>query len=124
MEVFKNKYANLDYQVNYDDIDEDTEVLIDQYMFEKILVNLIDNAMKYGSDDKISITKTGNIIYFKNKISTYLQNENIFETKTRRHSLNGNGLGVEIIKTYINLLGWSISSNTIENEFVVRIQMK
>lgn len=123
LENLSEKYANLDYKVDFKDIDSTCEVVIDQYMFDKIAVNLIDNPMKYGVDDTIIISKTGNTIYFKNRISTALDNENIFETKSRNQSLKGNGLGVVIIKTYIELLEWNISSKVEDNYFVVELKM-
>lgn len=93
----------------------------DRKMFGRIVENIIDNAMKYGSEKKIYIDIDAEKMTFTNKVDT-TNLGNIFVQK-RNYSVSGNGLGIEIINTYIRLLGWKVSSEQIDNQFIVTIDL-
>lgn len=123
-EYFKhiiNRYSKLNYKININHSSKIEEIYTDRTMFNRIVENLIDNGIKYGADLKINIIIDNETIVFTNKLEQQKEILDIF-SKSRQYSVMGNGLGVEIINTYIKLLGWKIDSKTIGNEFVVTIK--
>jgi two-component system, OmpR family, sensor kinase len=49
--------------------DKDIETFVDVHMFERLLKNLIENALKYSSDKKICITLQRDKILFTNHVA-------------------------------------------------------
>ncbi len=113
------RYKKLEFDVI---VKTDIEYIItDVKMFGRIIENVIDNAVKYGCENCVYIEINQNQMIFKNRVCDDNLG-NIF-SKQRQYSISGNGLGVEIINTYISLLGWKISSEQVDDIFVVTIEI-
>lgn len=120
-EKIKDRYGRLNYKIEVQRDPKIENIYTDKTMFSRIVENLIDNGIKYGVGKKIHILIEKNQIVFTNELNVETEIPDIFSRK-RHYSLMGNGLGVEIINTYIRLLGWSIQSKTIEKKFIVTIE--
>lgn len=120
----KEKYKQLNYKINVESALNGREILVDEYMFDKVMSNVIDNAMKYGIENQMWINVIDNVIYLENKVENFQLDEDIYNSGKRVDSKKGNGLGVEIVNTYIALLGWRISSQVSDNQFIVKIEFK
>lgn len=119
----KERYNNMDFEINTFEINNTKLILTDETMFTRIVENLIENAIKYSSEKSIDIYLENETLIFVNKVDSKENIGNIF-TGARKYSRMGNGLGVEIINTYIKQLNWSISSSHEKNEFQVFITFK
>lgn len=107
----------------------------DRDLIEKILINLIDNAIKYNYQNGfINI----NLEEKENKIEILIENsgklipkeylERIFERfftidKSRSRALGGTGLGLSIVKNAVEKLGGSIKAYTTPNSNVFLITL-
>lgn len=118
-----DKYSKLQYTINLKFLLE-VKLQTDINMFTKIIDNIIENGMKHGSENQLEVVIEENTISFINKIDCVPFTNNIFEGEQRHLSSNGNGLGVEIIKTYCKLLNYDISSSIKENQFIVTLKLK
>ena len=108
-------------------------VSIDQFHFENVLNNIIDNAIKYGGDFiSVSINKTTtevNISIKDNGISlTKQQASQVFEKfyrvpKGNTHNVKGFGIGLFYAKNIIEKHGGTISVD-INNgvEFIINLK--
>lgn len=120
----KLKYKQLDYHLQIKSIADDKYIWADEYMFNKIISNVIDNGLNHGAEDKMIIKLESNTICLSNKINANSVIGDIFSSERITNFDSRNQLGVEIINTYINILGWKVCSEVIGQEFVVRIEMK
>ncbi|WOO86815.1 hypothetical protein RZE82_06750 [Mollicutes bacterium LVI A0039] len=116
-------------QLRYKDLDFDVEVLYhndasklntDLSMFLKIVDNIIENAMKHGESNRMRINVCADKLQFINEASE-VAIADIFAHDKRHLSSNGNGLGVEIIKTYASLLGYQVDSKVDGEQFIVSL---
>lgn len=113
-------------QLNHD-LQDQVNVAIDKEMFEKILSNLISNAIRYGaSDPKIEIVlKIKNINKEKYAILILADNgrgippdelDRIFQPFYRlgndSHAIRGSGLGLYLVKEMIESSGGRISARS------------
>lgn len=115
--------------------DAEAEVYLDQQMLRNVLINLLSNASKYSPEEsviefstihsangiEVSITDHGMGIPDDDKMHLF---ERFFRAK---NSINvqGTGLGLNIVKRYIDLMGGSISFISKEGEgttFKVTVQ--
>lgn len=117
-ERIKQRYMHMQYRVNFENPHQLKWILADEDMLNRIVENIVENAIKYGSDKQIKIEIYRDKIVFINKVAENLELGNIFE-KERTYSIMGNGLGTDIINTYVKLLGWSVSSESSDDEFRV-----
>lgn len=96
------------------EIPKNIKIIADAKLFEHLLANLIDNAIKYNKDNgKVWIKYTNGIITIEDSgrgIPAEDLNK-IFDQFYRvKHSLDvqGSGLGLAIVKAIIDLHGWQI----------------
>lgn len=116
------RYNGLGFDVLVAIKTEDYVIETDITMLLKIVDNIIENAMKHGCGTWINLAVHDDRIEFINQIDTNDVGD-IFSCEKRHLSANGNGLGVEIIKTYANLLGYCVSSHTEDNQFIVTLEI-
>lgn len=99
----------------------DTQIVADQVMLRRIIDNLVENAYKYSNNCRIKIIVYAGYISFENNVDTGLAINNIFATNTRNYSQSGNGLGVSIIKKYVEINGFDIYSEKKDDVFIVNL---
>ncbi len=102
------------------------QVFTDEQMLRNILLNLLSNARKYSPEDslieirtahspgviKASVTDHGMGIPEEDQLHLF---ERFFRAKNAIH-LQGTGLGLNIVKRYLDLMGGSISFRTSEGK--------
>lgn len=109
----------------------------DKDMVRNILVNLISNAMKYSPENSTVQVRTD---VRKNELVVEIQDQGIgipqedqkhlFERFFRAHNVTavqGTGLGLNIVKRYLDLIGGQIDFNSTENvgtTFVLTIPLE
>ncbi len=126
-----------DQKVNYKHIDGNQDAEADLQMFKNVIINLLSNAAKYSEEGKpIDITTevVNGIIELKvkdygigipEKDQKYLF-QRFFRAKNAMN-IEGTGLGLNIVKKYMELMHGSISfTSTLGEgtEFVIRIPVK
>ncbi|WOO88012.1 HAMP domain-containing sensor histidine kinase [Mollicutes bacterium LVI A0039] len=122
--IIAKRYQKLGFEVFLDFKSTDNNFYLDRSMFSKVVGNLIDNAMKHGKERKMVITIYKDKIEFRNKLKCQLANDNLFCENMRYHSESGNGLGTQIVKTYVELMKFRISSKCEEDILVVTLDME
>ena len=113
--------------VEIDYFPENIEINKNKNMFERILKNLIENALKYSCDKKIFIKIEKNNILFSNKIEKNIEKEKlekIFENfyQVDEKTNNWYWLGLSLVKRIIEIFKWKISVVQENNAFDVRIE--
>lgn len=116
---FIRRFDKLDLQIEITLI-RATYIYSDRKMLTKIVDNLCENAMKYRSSGPLTVVVTDKTITFSNKVDPEKKLGNIFVNE-RSYSNTGNGLGSEIISTYVGLLEWKVSSKQVDQHFIVTI---
>lgn len=113
--AFQAKKLSLVYQC-----DKNITVHIDQKSFEQVMINLLDNALKYadqGSNVSIDVrAEKYNIVMIVSDEGTGIPEEDlphIFERfyrvdKSRSRNSGGTGLGLAIVKEIVEAHGGSI----------------
>jgi len=112
---------NVDVQVH----GEQTEISIDPNLFTHILTNLLGNSFKYSKNDNPELE----IFYLKNRVEIIvsdhgigiIKNEigNLFESFFRGSNVDnaqGTGLGLTIVKQFVELHKGSIEVESIPNK--------
>src|SRR3990167_7310564 len=90
-------------------------LIADKSLFERVIINLLENALKYSKADAITITlKAGQLCFADNGIGIPdIHFPYIFERfyrveKSRNRKFGGLGLGLAIVKEIIEAHGWKI----------------
>lgn len=94
-------------------------ILVDEKKLGKVVQNLISNALKYcpkGSRIEIDIFLTGNNLHVSvddngNGIALEYQHlifDKFYQLPTNGHSMSGSGIGLSIVKEYVDLMGGNI----------------
>ncbi|HRN27192.1 MAG: hypothetical protein IT276_16525 [Ignavibacteriaceae bacterium] len=112
----KNIKIILDFNGN-----DSLEISADAELFKQIIINLIDNAIKYGlesSEFKIScaIEKNGKVYLSFSNYSDVIPEETLTKLfdrffraeSSRNRSLGGVGLGLAIVKSLVDIHQWKI----------------
>lgn len=109
------------------DIDEGIIVNTDPHYLERILSNLMSNAMKYTSDRlsvSLKTTSDGYKLTFSNTLhdTDQVDINRIFEPFYRMSARTeiGSGLGLYVVKMLCERLGWSVSAG-LDDVFVIKI---
>lgn len=116
--------------------DDSIQIYADKSKLREILVNLVDNSIKYGRSGgyveisckksvevvELSILDNGNGIPDKDIDSIFDIFYRVDESRTRE--TGGSGIGLYLVKKLVELHGWSIkvsSQPKIKTEFVIEI---
>lgn len=110
---------NLEKNVSLTKSGQKTIQSIDVQMFEKVVMNLIQNGLQYSPDTSVAITIENDSVLFENATDTCVSN--IFCEK-RKRSKNGNGLGTLIIQKYAKLQGLGLEENNTVNRVRIRVR--
>jgi signal transduction histidine kinase len=99
----------------------------DPILLKRLITNLIENAIKYTTDDTIYISLSKKKLSIKNKTNMVLSNEEaknflepFYQFDTSRHS-NGYGLGLSIVKRICETFSWEIAVKVEDWFFIVSI---
>ena len=116
----ENKWANKDLEIDLDL--SPVKITADEEMLSRLLLNLIDNAIKYSknngkiaiscreNEDNISVGISDNGIGMDNGAMKHIFDK--FYQGDRSHSGEGNGLGLAIAKRIAELHGGKISAES------------
>lgn len=129
IEKFKGTYLTkkLTLSLEIHEGEQDIRIITDKDILEKILSQLIDNAIKFTPEGRISLgykTNDDEMLFFVRDTGIGIQPENqkqIFEnfmqenTATNR-GYEGSGLGLAIAKGFVELLGGRIWLNSQKGE--------
>ncbi|MFK7780545.1 MAG: HAMP domain-containing sensor histidine kinase [Candidatus Gracilibacteria bacterium] len=101
-------------------------ILTDEILFERVLKNLVENALKYSVDNKLNIFIQKNKLIFENKIFATIEDEELEKIFTKYYSKSynenkGNGIGLGVVKEIVKVLGYEIKISSKDNKFVVEI---
>lgn len=99
---------------------EEIVVSADKGMLREVLINLIDNAIKYGRDngrvqvrcesgEKVHLSVIDSGIGISEKDLPYVFDIFYRADKSRRRDTGGSGIGLYIVRKIIELHGWNIS---------------
>ena len=98
---------------------------IDKFMLKRIFENIISNAIKYSDGDiKIELKENGDI-YFSNQTS-YLDKISVGKIFDRYFTINDvkkkSGIGLSIVKQFVELLGGNIQAEYQNDNLIIKIQ--
>ncbi len=103
------------------DVPEDIEIVANEQLFQLLVVNLIDNAMRYASSPELFIHAKDNLLFFENQITSAVDNALIGRGAKSPDSL-GVGQGLYLVSRIIDSLAWKFSINSDENTFVLKVE--
>ncbi len=127
--------------LKYDDIEDNLIIDVDQTILEKIINNLINNALKFTKEGGVTVRLKKEILNSQSFCTIKVEDtgigipedkqEIIFEefrqaSEGFSRSHEGTGLGLSITKRFIELLGGTISLKSKVNEgstFIVKLPM-
>ena len=94
-------------------------------MLKRIFENIISNAIKYSDGDiKIELKENGDI-YFSNQTS-YLDKISVGKIFDRYFTINDvkkkSGIGLSIVKQFVELLGGNIQAEYQNDNLIIKIQ--
>ncbi|MEN8907786.1 MAG: ATP-binding protein [Clostridiales bacterium] len=125
-------------KIIYDSKEENTNILVNKDRIKQMLINLVDNAIKYNSENGKIIISTkidsGKVILSikDTGIGIPVEHQNrIFERfyrvdKGRSRNAGGTGLGLSIVKHIINLYNGDIkvlSESNKGSEFIIQLPL-
>jgi len=136
------KEKKLDFRVSVAP-DIPAKLMGDDVRIKQILINVINNAIKYTKEGSVSLTiqsgevRNGvmNVIYSVSDTGIGIKKENIpylftafrrVDEEKNRH-IEGTGLGLSIVKQFVDLMGGRITVNSIYTKgstFVIEIPQK
>jgi len=107
-------------------IEGDGDISTDKVLIKLLLLNLIENAIKYGSNKKVEIEITDSFLSISND-GEQIEEENlnrIFdrfyrEDKSRNNEIEGHGLGLSIVKVVSKQLGFQVEIKNRETIGVI-----
>ena len=122
--------------IHYSHLGQNVEAILDGSLLKNVFINLLSNAVKYSKEDgdiylqtKINPTDF-KIIIKDNGIGIPLNDQKFlfdrFFRATNVSNIQGTGLGLNIVKQYVDLMGGNISFKSKENKgttFTVNIPL-
>ena len=126
-EVFKLQLEKKNLQFEFQVPDKEIIIETDEYCFEGVLVNLMNNAIKYSHKGKITaiLSRTNDNVICSIKDEGIGMSEeyqkHLFETFSQEdlglsRRYEGTGLGLAITKRYLDLLGGKIEVHSKKGE--------
>ena len=122
------KEKNLDFKVNVSP-ELPSELIGDEVRIKQILINVVNNAIKYTREGTVSLSiqcgekkgKNLSIIYTVSDTGVGIKKENIpylftaFKRvdETNNRHIEGTGLGLSIVKQLVDIMGGSITVNSV-----------
>lgn len=97
-------------------------------LFKRILMNLIDNALKYKSTWLIDITLEPNSLTISNHIEKDIPHETLkkltqaFYQGDISHHTSGHGLGLALVQKIIDISGWKLQLDSREQRFIAKVE--
>lgn len=136
------KEKKLDFTVNVAP-DIPAKLMGDEVRIKQILINVINNAIKYTKEGSVSLTiQSGetaggvmNVIYSVSDTGIGIKKENIpylftafkrVDQEKTRH-IEGTGLGLSIVRQFVDLMGGKITVNSVYTKgstFIIEIPQK
>ena len=136
------KEKNLEFRINVSP-NVPAELIGDEVRIKQILINILNNAIKYTKEGSISLTvqsekideETYNIIYTVADTGIGIKKEDMpylfsafkrVDEDTTNH-IEGTGLGLSIVKQFLDLMGGKITVNSVYTKgstFIVEIPQK
>lgn len=98
---------------------------LNRHAMERIIANLISNSLKYSKGDlKIALTDAGVIEFrdFAPELSSVDANRLFDRFYTVQTGKNSTGLGLSIVKAFVNQMGGTIEGAYENGYFIIRIQ--
>jgi len=127
--------AKLGQKLNYTHQGKMDEFFIDKQIIRNVLINLLSNAIKYSEENKnIDFTSCVENNQLTFTIRDYgmgipeKEQQHLFDRffrATNAINIQGTGLGLNIIKKYLDIIGGEISFESIENKgttFYIKIK--
>ncbi len=126
-----------DQKINYSHIGDKSQANLDSRLLKNIIINLLSNAVKYSTNDGIINFQTeinpthflimvqDNGIGIPKKDQEFLFDR--FFRATNVSNIQGTGLGLNIVKQYVKIMGGNITFESEEKKgttFVVTIPLK
>lgn len=106
---------------------EDMMISSNYELFSRVCTNLIENALKYSTDKKISIRKVPGGIAFENKVEATIPKEEVekltslfYQRDTSRAS-SGYGLGLALVAKIVDILDWKLRIRSEDAHFEVTL---
>ena len=128
MASFYYDFENKDIEPIIHFSNEHLKVIANQDMLNRMIHNLISNALKHGCD-YFEIKEQDNKIYFINKVKNSEQIEvdrlfdRFYQADLSRHQ-NSTGLGLSIVKQIAEIHGWDIVANIKDDKLSIIIDLK
>ena len=136
------KDKKLDFNVDVSP-DIPSELIGDEVRIKQVLINVINNAIKYTKEGSVSLTvqcerhedKICNMIYMVSDTGIGIKSEDIpylfsafkrVDETTTKH-IEGTGLGLSIVKQLVDLMGGKITVNSVYKKgstFVIEIPQR
>ena len=136
------KDKKLDFNVDVSP-DIPAELIGDEVRIKQILINVINNAIKYTSEGSVSLSvqcemkedKVCNMVYMVSDTGIGIKTEDIpylfsafkrVDEDTNRH-IEGTGLGLSIVKQLVDLMGGKITVNSVYKKgstFIIEIPQR
>ncbi|MBR4759746.1 MAG: DegV family EDD domain-containing protein [Lachnospiraceae bacterium] len=139
---FQAKKKGLDFRINIAP-DFPSELYGDDVRIKQILVNVIGNGIKYTPEGSVTLSfqwekiseDMAHIIYTVVDTGTGIKKENIphlftafkREDEDQNRYIEGTGLGLSIVKQFVDLMGGTITVNSVYTEgstFIIDIPQK
>ena len=113
--------------IDFDSFHTEIQKEINEDLFILLVENIFENAHKYSSDKKITISLNEKFLKFNNQIGKNLsakelkQIEEIFYQVDNSRNSQGYGLGIPMIKKIIENFGWEMKISCKNNIFEIKI---
>ena len=114
-------------EIQYTHEKRHTQVQINEELYNRIICNLIENAIKYKSEWDIQIHISKNNIQISNQIDSIFNEDElknitkVFYQWDQSRSSSGYGLWLALVQKIIDISGWKMQISTKNKEFVVEI---